>query len=567
VLRPVTEGEDVSQALVKDSFEGYPTGVFPGQGGWRAPGAQMLGIVEGMLPDAAQSSSTPSLKKSANNTANSRAGEKALAEGTEEVRLAGLQITPDSQSALESGKAVVDEADSVTGLRSFLLATDGKSELLVAKRLSLPSRVPFGVSEGNFVIGVAKTASPMRAISRSRLQEEIGLGDLSDRSREEEKEEEEEDQVSRRKSETANEEQVPGIAKAGRTPSRSGDKTMKLMSASPVGNFYIYSFDGKLLQMYDVFGALLKDYIYMGDRLIAEYDHVGARFLYYTPDQINTTRVVTDGSGTVVYWAVHDPYGGIQQTGTNNTYDPQLKFSGKEHDAESGLDYFGARYYDRSQYRSISVDPVIVATAAQSDSQLWNLYSYCLNNPVRYQDPTGKYNKNVHYGVTLYCALLAGFSWENAVTIAQADQYVDENPRTTSTRSPEYHFPSVGFQDAWVSLAFESGNLDVAGTACHLLQDNDSHSGLTPGIFGNSWLAHGSGDIGNKDPDKTSSDVGKAIEMTKETAGFLSALNGNEPGTMTLDIGLLEAAFKKDLDPITFVIQTVMCALINIPRI
>jgi hypothetical protein len=114
------------------------------------------------------------------------------------------------------------------------------------------------------------------------------------------------------------------------------------MSAAPVGNFYIYSFDGKLLQLYNVYGTLLKDYIYMGDRLIAEYDHVGTRLLYYTPDQINTTRVVTDQSGNVVYSVVHDPYGGIQQTGQNNTYDPQLKFSGKEHDVESELDYFGA---------------------------------------------------------------------------------------------------------------------------------------------------------------------------------------------------------------------------------
>jgi thioredoxin 1 len=67
---------------------------------------------------------------------------------------------------------------------------------------------------------------------------------------------------------------------------------MKTLSASPVGNYYLYSFDGKLLQTYNVYGVLLKDYIYMGDRLIAEYDHVGSRFLYYTPDQINSTRVV-----------------------------------------------------------------------------------------------------------------------------------------------------------------------------------------------------------------------------------------------------------------------------------
>jgi len=45
--------------------------------------------------------------------------------------------------------------------------------------------------------------------------------------------------------------------------------------------------------------------------------------------------MVTDETGTVVYSAAHDPYGGIQKTGVS-TYEPALKFSGKERDAESG---------------------------------------------------------------------------------------------------------------------------------------------------------------------------------------------------------------------------------------
>ena len=380
-LKPKTAGEDVSQSLVKDSFEGYPTGVFPGQGGWRALGTQTLGPVQDSQLESGQS--VAALPSTSNHKTNGREGGVSLAAGAEEANRQGDLAQIGSESALESVKAIVDEADSVTGLRSFLLVSDGTGEVVVAKRLSLPSRVPFGVSEGNFVIGVAKTASPMRTVSRSRLLEELGLGDRSDRSREED------DWVSRRKSETANEEQVPGIVKAGRTLSGSGDKTMKLMSASPVGNFYIYSFDGKLLQLYNVYGTLLKDYIYMGDRLIAEYDHVGARFLYYTPDQINTTRVITDQSGNVVYSVVHDPYGGIQQTGTNNTYDPQLKFSGKERDAESELDYFEARYYDRMQYRFISIDPRLAVDRACLDPQRWNLYSFCMNNPLAFLDENG----------------------------------------------------------------------------------------------------------------------------------------------------------------------------------
>jgi len=53
------------------------------------------------------------------------------------------------------------------------------------------------------------------------------------------------------------------------------------------------------------------------------------------------------------------------------------------------LDYFGARYYDRAQYRFLSVDPVIPPGKAVANPQRWNLYAYCLGNPVGYMDTTG----------------------------------------------------------------------------------------------------------------------------------------------------------------------------------
>jgi RHS repeat-associated protein len=98
---------------------------------------------------------------------------------------------------------------------------------------------------------------------------------------------------------------------------------------------------------------------------------------------------VTNNSGTVVYSAAYDPNGGIQKTWTS-TYTPTLKFSGKERDGESGLDYFGARYYDKAQYRFISVDPIIDHVAALGDPKRWNLYAFCGGNPITYLDADGR---------------------------------------------------------------------------------------------------------------------------------------------------------------------------------
>jgi RHS repeat-associated protein len=62
--------------------------------------------------------------------------------------------------------------------------------------------------------------------------------------------------------------------------------------------------------------------------------------------------------------------------------------TGKERDAETGLDYFGARYVSSAQGRFTSPDAPF-ADQHVEDPQSWNLYAYVRNNPLRYVDPTG----------------------------------------------------------------------------------------------------------------------------------------------------------------------------------
>lgn len=66
-----------------------------------------------------------------------------------------------------------------------------------------------------------------------------------------------------------------------------------------------------------------------------------------------------------------------------------LDLTGKERDAETGLDYFGARYFSGAQGRFTSPD-VPLADQWEKDPQSWNLYSYVRNNPLRFTDPTGR---------------------------------------------------------------------------------------------------------------------------------------------------------------------------------
>jgi RHS repeat-associated protein len=65
-------------------------------------------------------------------------------------------------------------------------------------------------------------------------------------------------------------------------------------------------------------------------------------------------------------------------------------FTGKERDAESGLDYFGARYYGSALGRFTSPDPKQITTQRRLDPQQWNAYAYTRNNPLQFVDPDGK---------------------------------------------------------------------------------------------------------------------------------------------------------------------------------
>lgn len=72
----------------------------------------------------------------------------------------------------------------------------------------------------------------------------------------------------------------------------------------------------------------------------------------------------------------------MNETVVGSTTD-RYQYTGKERDKETGLDYFGARYYDSDLGIWHSVDPMADKYPG------WSTYNYCLGNPVGYTDPNG----------------------------------------------------------------------------------------------------------------------------------------------------------------------------------
>lgn len=106
-------------------------------------------------------------------------------------------------------------------------------------------------------------------------------------------------------------------------------------------------------------------------------NHLGS-----TVDVYNTSR------GAEIWRLDYEPYGKIRSevAGATDVKQVTNKFTGKEHDRELGLDYFGARYYDADLGLWISPD------AAR---QHYNPYTYGSNNPVNHLDPDGRFDLRV----------------------------------------------------------------------------------------------------------------------------------------------------------------------------
>ncbi|HZE86742.1 MAG TPA: PA14 domain-containing protein [Methylomirabilota bacterium] len=122
-------------------------------------------------------------------------------------------------------------------------------------------------------------------------------------------------------------------------------------------------------------------YYFANDQLIAKKDNSGNR-TYFHNDHLGSTSVVTNQSGTVVETTAYDPWGKIKSGGTASKFN----YTGQEHDSETGLDYYNARYYSSDIRRFTQPDDIIQDVYNPQDL---NRYTYARNNPLRYTDPSG----------------------------------------------------------------------------------------------------------------------------------------------------------------------------------
>ena len=204
------------------------------------------------------------------------------------------------------------------------------------------------------------------------------------------------------------ENRIASVSKGGTatTYTYDGDGNRVEKASAGAGTLYWYGLPGVLAES-DLSGTIKSEYIFFNGQRVARRDEVAPTGVYYYfSDFLRSASLVMDAAGNIKAESDYYPWGGeLQMTNSDSNH---FKFTGKERDSESGLDYFGARFYSAALGRFMSPDwsqaPTPVPYADLSDPQSLNLYSYVRNSPVARIDADGHFRTSAGTAAGGECA-------------------------------------------------------------------------------------------------------------------------------------------------------------------
>lgn len=228
------------------------------------------------------------------------------------------------------------------------------------------------------------------------------------------------------------------------------------------------------------------DYIYGPGSLPLEQIN-GSTTYWFHHDQIGSTRLVTDSTGTAQATYTYDPYGGL--TSSTGSITNPFRFCGQYQDSESGFYYLRARYYDPSTAQLASLDPAIQRTRQP--------YEYAAGNPLNLTDNGGVACGAISLGGIGFGGYtlagwgsIVGYGWVQLGACTNGDVYVSATGGYDVNAPGWFHkcYPSCN-PHPYVSGLFAGGGLGLYGSTAQTAQDNG-------GVFHCSAIAVGGGEAG-----------------------------------------------------------------------
>ena len=204
---------------------------------------------------------------------------------------------------------------------------------------------------------------------------------------------------------------------------------------------------------------------------------------FYHPDHLGSSSYITDREGRITQHTEYIAFGEVlfEEHSTSRTM-PYL-FNGKELDTETGLYYYGARYYDPRVSLWLNVDPLAEKYPHTSP------YTYVNNNPIMLVDPTGMESASIH--IDKYGNILKNVNdGDNGV-------YVHQNATTKSDIDKVYNKNNTSAGGRKIGKI--GGKLDINEIYTNTLNENikESKGVYSPFTFRNYVKTNGKWDLKN----------------------------------------------------------------------
>ncbi len=126
-----------------------------------------------------------------------------------------------------------------------------------------------------------------------------------------------------------------------------------------------------------------KKYYSLAGQMVALDDGGGLK--YFLQDHLGSVAAVLDANGTLLSEQRYLPFG-QPRASTGNITQTDFGYTGQRDLDATGLMDYKARFYDNALGKFIQPDTIVPGAA---NPQAWNRYSYVLNSPIRYSDPSG----------------------------------------------------------------------------------------------------------------------------------------------------------------------------------
>jgi RHS repeat-associated protein len=195
-----------------------------------------------------------------------------------------------------------------------------------------------------------------------------------------------------------------GLLKSAGTTTYTYDGDNKRVEKSS-GTYYWFSPSGSVLAETDTSGNTQNEYIYFSGARTARRDSSGNVY-YYFQDQIGSSRLIANSSGTVCYDADFTPFG--YEMAYTTSCSQNYKFTGMERDVETGNDHAWFRNYEQNLGRWMSPDRL---GGDITNPQSLNRYAYVANNPTTLTDPPGLFLPYGDCSWTGTCMSGGGAGW------------------------------------------------------------------------------------------------------------------------------------------------------------